>query len=665
MLTETNLKTTLVMVDDDAEDVLMLRTAARHAGHEVRILHMAAGREFLDAFSQASLPERCVVLLDLNMPAMDGFAVLDRLRRLPRGELLPVVVFTSSSDQVHVERAFASGANAFLTKPSTLKETSELMGALVTHWLVHGQVPAGALLPQERTVADPRPAQRLLVVSTQEDLVDEVGGLLRGMGRSWEIDGLSRLEDLAPALSSGRYDAWLLDQGLVHQAANWVAKIPLEARPPVVLVTTSQDKDLEALHVLAAVDGLTRAELRPALLDRTLRFAVAQWRSQRALERSQQELLRSERMATIGRMASGVAHEYNNLNAVILAGLERLDQHIIGDQQAHQLIGRVLGAIERSRRISESLMTLGRSSQGVNGVINLRLHLSDTLALLDLRARRQGAKLRLDSCDTPCVVHIDSNDLHQVLSNLVVNALHAVHAASDPTVVVRLELRERKAFLSVSDNGVGIPAEDMPRLFQPFFSRKAVQGRNGLYPENIEGTGLGLSVCQVLVQRAGGELTVNSRAGLGTTVTVVLPLADESQVKPAVAVAVEDPPSLLAATQTRVVVLDDNAMLCQLLHEALSGAGFQVRSHIDPRQFIAEEDLSQIDILILDWLMPGMTGGQVLQRLGDPRRKVPLRVLVVSGEEPAVPAVPPGVELVGVLLKPYRVGDLISRLTGI
>ena len=83
MVTDNSPNTTLVMVDDDAEDVLMLRTAARRGGHEVRILHLAAGREFLDAFSQASLPERCVVLLDLNMPAMDGFAVLERLRRLP------------------------------------------------------------------------------------------------------------------------------------------------------------------------------------------------------------------------------------------------------------------------------------------------------------------------------------------------------------------------------------------------------------------------------------------------------------------------------------------------------------------------------------------------------------------------------------------------------
>ncbi len=666
MSTDRSQNTTVVMIDDDAEDVMMLRTAARRAGHDVRILHLAAGHEFLEAFSQATLPERCVVLLDINMPAMDGFEVLDRLRRLPRGELLPVVVFTSSSDQLHVERAFASGANAFLTKPSTLKETADLMGALVTHWILHGQVPGGPVVPRELTVADPRPLQRLLVWSPQSGLADEVTGLLRSMAHGWEIDAITRGEELSARLSAGHYDVWMTEQHLVEQAGALLAHLPIESRPPVVVVATGHGGDNEALQALGAVDHLTREELRPALLDRTLRFAVAQWRSQRALERSQQDLLRSERMATIGRMASGVAHEYNNLNAVVLAGLERLDQHYFGDQHAHQLIGRILGAIERSRRISESLMTLGRSTAEVGiGVIDLRLHLNDTLALLDLRARRLGAKLRLECDDAPCPVQMDSNDLQQVLSNLVVNALHAVHRAIDPTVVVRLELSEGRAILSVSDNGVGIPPEDMPRLFQPFFSRKAVQGRNGLFPATIEGTGLGLPVCQALIERVGGELTISSRVGQGTTVTVSLPVTAGGRESSAQEPRAADPPTLLAAVSTRVAVLDDNAVLCQMLHEALTDAGFLVRSRIDPQSFLAEEDLETIDILILDWLMPGLTGGEVLMRLGNPERKTNLRVLVVSGEEPQVPApLPPGVEVIGVLLKPYRVSDLIARLTG-
>lgn len=133
--------TTVVMVDDDEEDVLMLRTAVRRTNQVVRILHLSGGQALLTAVEQATLPDRCVVLLDLNMPTMDGFTVLERLRLRPQGELLPVVVYTTASDQVQVDRAYASGANAFLTKPSSLGETTSVMNTLISHWLIHGRVP--------------------------------------------------------------------------------------------------------------------------------------------------------------------------------------------------------------------------------------------------------------------------------------------------------------------------------------------------------------------------------------------------------------------------------------------------------------------------------------------------------------------------------------------
>lgn len=666
MVIESNANTTLVMVDDDEEDVLMLRTAARRAGHEVRILHLAAGSELLDAFSQSSLPERCVVLLDLNMPALDGFAVLERLRRLPHGELLPVVVFTSSADQVHVERAFASGANAYLTKPSSLKETSELMGALVTHWLVHGQVPQGAVLANEQTVFEQLPMQRLLVLSSQLELAKDIRVLLRGVSREWKIDVIAHIDELAERLNKGQYDVWLVDHELAEQASDLLATVPIDDCPPVVLMTArGLNQDQDAFRKLGAVDSLSREELRPGLLDRTLRFAISHWRSQRALERSQTDLLKSERLATIGRMASGVAHEYNNLNAIVLAGLERLDQHITGDPSAHQMIDRILGAIERSRRISESLMTIGRPADAALSVINLQQSLADTLALLDIRAKRLGAVLRMASSDTPCMVRIDANDLHQVVTNLVVNAFHAVHAASDPSVVVSVDIKGEQAILSVTDNGVGIPAEDMPQLFQPFFSRKAVHSRNGLFPATIEGTGLGLSVCQVLIERVGGKLTITSREGVGTKVTIALPLIARAMSISTMEDAQGDSSDYIVPQRPRVVVLDDNHMLCQMVHEVLSESGFDVHSHVDPKRFLAEEPLDEIDFLVLDWQMPGLMGSDVLMRLGNPKRKAAMRVLVASGERPQIPEpLPPGVTVIGVILKPYRVKELISKLTG-
>ena len=516
-------------------------------------------------------------------------------------------------------------------------------------------------------------ASRVLVVDDDPDLVAEIRMLLRHSPRGWQVDAQPTIDGLGDRLQQGSYDVWILDHHLTGMVGDQVLRLlPADVeRPPVVVVTASADPALPETYLsLGVADFLNKEELKPALLDRTLRFAIAQWQAKQALERSQHDLLRSERLATIGRMASGVAHEYNNLNAVVLAGLERLHRHVAGDPAAHELVTRVLGAVERSRRISESLLTLGRPTDGVATVIDLRPHLSDTMALMELRARRFGATLLLESDEQPCPVRIDRNDVHQVLSNLVVNALHAVHRAVDPTVTVRIERRAERVVLTVQDNGVGIETEDMPRLFQPFFSRKGPHDRSGLFPPSAGGTGLGLPVCQVLVDRAGGDLVVTSRPGAGTTVSVLLPLGADPAEMPRAAAARSTPtPSgglvVRPPDRQRVVALDDNAQLCQLLHDALEDAGIPVRTYIDPLRFLAEQPLDQIDLLVLDWQMPGMGGGEVLNQLGDATRNPPLRVLIVSGEPPVLPqSPPPGIVILGVMMKPFRLAELIKRING-
>lgn len=134
----------LVLVDDDDEDALMLRSAAAQTPHDIRIVHLCEGEALLSAVREGGLPDRCLILLDLNMPEMDGFTVLDRVRATPQGHLLPVVVYTTTSDQPQVDRAYAAGANAFLTKPTSLRDTASVLDALVECWFHHGRLPRGS-----------------------------------------------------------------------------------------------------------------------------------------------------------------------------------------------------------------------------------------------------------------------------------------------------------------------------------------------------------------------------------------------------------------------------------------------------------------------------------------------------------------------------------------
>ena len=151
----------LVLVDNDAEDALILYNAVRRCTHEVPIVHLAAGEDLLEAVRAASLPTRCVVLLDLNMPTMDGFAVLKQLRLGPDRALLPVVIYTTSSDQIQIDRAYAAGANAFLTKPASMHEMIELVDAVISHWLTFGKTPSSKTPSVKTPSATTRTSTRL------------------------------------------------------------------------------------------------------------------------------------------------------------------------------------------------------------------------------------------------------------------------------------------------------------------------------------------------------------------------------------------------------------------------------------------------------------------------------------------------------------------------
>ncbi len=406
------------------------------------------------------------------------------------------------------------------------------------------------------------------------------------------------------------------------------------------------------------MDFLAKDEITPGLLDRSIRFAIAQWRSRRTIEEGQTALLKSERLATVGRLAAGVAHEYNNLNAVVLAGAELVALRVRNDPIATRHIGLVISSVERSRRISNSLLQLARTKAADPPVIDLRGQVEETVNLLNPEARRWGAELVSYLPARACPVRIDRGDLHQVIANMVINGLHAAHRTAGARVVVSLEAGGSSVHLSVADNGVGIEPQDLSRIFDPFFSRKGGHDSDGRFPVGVEGSGLGLAVSQRLIEQAGGTIAVASIPGSGTTLTITLPLAPSGGMEwPA-------PGQEQAATATalRIAVVEDQPALLDSIAGLLADRGFTVHTYSDPRRFLVDRPALQVEALLMDWRMPGMDGLQVLARLGDTGRSRPLLVVLTSGEELPMPEAPPGVRILGFIPKPFRIARLIELL---
>ncbi len=265
---------------------------------------------------------------------------------------------------------------------------------------------------------------------------------------------------------------------------------------------------------------------QPIALHTASRDITSRRQDAQRLEEAQRTAVLAERMATIGTLAGGVAHEFNNLNAVILGHVDLMlaDPALTAGQRRR--LDLVHEAVDRESQVVTALLTFARQDRrrpSDPGQADLSRTIRTTVDLATVALRNRGVELIMDLPAEPVTVLGSSGSLGQVLLNLLLNAADAV--ADRPNRQVRLRVdtdTPREVRLLVIDQGIGIAAEDLPRIFDPFFSTKGEWAPDGRGQPHLKGTGLGLSVCQTLVHQLGGSITVSSPIGQGTTFTVVL-----------------------------------------------------------------------------------------------------------------------------------------------
>jgi hypothetical protein len=241
-----------------------------------------------------------------------------------------------------------------------------------------------------------------------------------------------------------------------------------------------------------------------------------------ALRRAQAELLRSEKMASMGRLVAGIAHEINNpVNAVInsLGPLEEAVKRIaevdpkgeIGKlvEEATEILAVVQRGAARTKSIVQALHGYARGDEKVERDVFLARSVDDTLGLLQHRLRH--VKVEKD-VDPEARIRGYPGQVDQVLMNLLTNAAQAI-GSKGGTIRVRAQKVDGRVHLVVSDDGPGIPPDVLPRIFDPFFTTKDVG----------EGSGLGLSIVHGIIERHGGQIEVDSKPGQGTTFTISFP----------------------------------------------------------------------------------------------------------------------------------------------
>jgi len=326
------------------------------------------------------------------------------------------------------------------------------------------------------------------------------------------------------------------------------------------------------------------------------------------------QLMISDRMASIGMLAAGVAHEINNPLAAVLFQLEIANRHIAklrGDAQTDVIVQRILKSLRqateasgRVRDIVKDLRIFSRGNEEQSGPVDLHAIL-DSTARLAWNEIRHRARLVIDY-GPPAFVEGNESRLGQVFLNLVINAAQAIEEGAAPANEIRIATRiesEGEVMVEIADTGCGMSPDVLRNLFVPFFTTKPV----GV------GTGLGLSICHRIVSSFGGRLTVDSAVGKGTTVRVALPIAREPDA--------ESPSSSAAAAfpeamrRGNILIIDDDALVLASLMDGVS-LEHDVKGTTSARtalEWILAD--GRFDVIFCDVMMPNIGGEEFYAEL--------------------------------------------------
>lgn len=335
------------------------------------------------------------------------------------------------------------------------------------------------------------------------------------------------------------------------------------------------------------------------------------------------QLIRSERLAAIGELAAGVAHNFNNILAAIGGDAQLLKMMAEEDQLPEPVVEaarQIHLETMRGGRIAHDLLSFARGAEPHLQRLNLHTVLEDAIRLIKNHpsARRVNIESSLREDLPP--VEADANQLHQVFFNLLLNALQAMPRGGVLTVSggPRADTRDPDRGVidvKVHDTGVGIPKERLQRIFDPFYSRRADGGM---------GSGLGLSVSLAMVNSLGGDIQISSAEGIGTTVTVTLPIVERRTVARSGA-------RIQAAR--RLLVVDDDLEVRRTLTTLFSRQGYEVTTAVDGAEALARMDDSgerPFDAMVTELTLAEVDGVALIRHLRSLRPTMP--ILVLTGE---------------------------------
>ena len=462
---------------------------------------------------------------------------------------------------------------------------------------------ASLALSDSRSIQARREADAARFQARFRSLVNSSSDMITVIDSAGQIVYASPSVERTLALPDGNRESTPLEE-LIHpddraRAIDFLASVARDAAPAEPVEWRMRAADGSWVEVETIATG--------QLDDPDVQGLVLNSRNVTERKRLEAQLRQSQRLESVGQLAGGIAHDFNNFLSVIRGYARFLVDGLPQDDPMRSDAKEIEKAAERASRLTGQLLVFSRREVVQHTVVDVGEVLRGITSLLD-RTLGEDVALHTDVASQLSSVEADPTQIEQVLVNLAVNARDAMPSGGE----LHIGLKDvesgpggvRAVRLTVRDTGIGMTSAVVERAFEPFYSTK---------PKG-EGSGLGLATVYGIVTQAGGSVQIDSTPGVGTTIEVLLPATDAL---PPRAAANRDGDGATANGET-ILVVEDEAAVRKLTCRILKREGYRVLDAPDgPRALVTwDEHPGEIDLLLTDVVMPGMSGKELAERLG-------------------------------------------------
>ena len=334
------------------------------------------------------------------------------------------------------------------------------------------------------------------------------------------------------------------------------------------------------------------------------------------MKRLEQQLLHSEKLASLGSMISGITHELNNKLGPVLGYSQLLKKAKLKEEEL-EMVNKIELSALGAKKVIGSLLGFSKQNKPELNLIDINNTIKKVISLLKFKFESSNLKLETDLLDKMPLTMVDENQMEQVLLNILNNAIQAIENKSG-IISIRSFRKGETIFIEFSDNGPGIKEENLKMIFDPFFTTKQ-QGK---------GTGLGLSVCYGIIQNHNGKIYADSIEGEKTTFTIELPVKKDKSVKPK-EYSEEKPEQTI--TGKRILLIDDDQIIRELM-EIILKKDHRVESVNSGEIAIQKIKEINYDLIITDLRMPKVDGFKLYQWIKENKPGEEKKIIFITGD---------------------------------